>query len=301
MAPSPRTSDQAADNRIPEIARDLYTHQIDGVAFLLARRKAILADDMGLGKTRQSILAMHHSAPGGPCLIVCPASVKSNWRREIETVLGPATPVVVVGGKVGLPESDFLGWVVINYDILPKHAAGLTACRFAGIVFDEAHYLKNYRSKRSRAARSLIQSTPSEPLVHCLTGTPMTNRPRDLFPLLQLVEHPLGKSFLSFAKRYCDAYRNEYGWVTEGASNIEELTVQLHGTMLRRRKEDVLDLPPKNSDLAHRSYRGDALAGGHSSLAGSPRCRTARCEPTAGPTRPGVLARGLAGSPGASP
>ena len=73
----------------------------------------------------------------------------------------------------------------------------------------------------------------------------MTNRPRDLFPLLQLMNHPLGKSFLSFAKRYCDAYQGEYGLVADGASNIEELTVQLHGVMLRRTKNEVLDLPPK--------------------------------------------------------
>ena len=57
--------------------------------------------------------------------------------------------------------------------------------------------------------------------------------------------HPLGRSFLSFAKRYCAAEKNEYGWKTGGASNIEELTVQLHGVMLRRSKDDVLALPPK--------------------------------------------------------
>ena len=73
----------------------------------------------------------------------------------------------------------------------------------------------------------------------------MTSRPRDLFVLLQLVGHPLGRSFLAFAKRYCAAERNDYGWQTRGASNIEELTVQLHGVMLRRSKDDVLALPPK--------------------------------------------------------
>ena len=63
--------------------------------------------------------------------------------------------------------------------------------------------------------------------------------------LLQLVGHSLGRSFLSFAKRYCAAERNDYGWQTRGASNIEELTVQLHGVMLRRSKDQVLALPPK--------------------------------------------------------
>ena len=81
--------------------------------------------------------------------------------------------------------------------------------------------------------------------MYLLTGTPLTNRPRDLFVLLQLVGHPLGRSFIVFAKRYCAAEKTEYGWQTGGASNIEELTVQLHGVMLRRSKDQVLALPPK--------------------------------------------------------
>jgi hypothetical protein len=89
------------------------------------------------------------------------------------------------------------------------------------------------------------EKDPEDRAVYALTGTPLTNRPRDLFPLLQLCAHPLARSFLSFAKRYCAAYQNEYGWVTDGASNLEELAVQLHGIMLRRSKDDVLELPPK--------------------------------------------------------
>ena len=81
--------------------------------------------------------------------------------------------------------------------------------------------------------------------MYLLTGTPLTNRPRDLFVLLQLAGHSLGRSFLSFAKRYCAAVKNGYGWKTDGASNLEELTVQLHGVMLRRSKDAVLALPPK--------------------------------------------------------
>jgi SWI/SNF-related matrix-associated actin-dependent regulator 1 of chromatin subfamily A len=72
------------------------------------------------------------------------------------------------------------------------------------MVFDEAHYLKNHTSQRSRHARELVAAAP-DAVVHCLTGTPLTNRPRDLFPLLQLVGHPMGRSFLTFAKRYCAA------------------------------------------------------------------------------------------------
>jgi len=227
------------------LADGLFPHQIEGVAFLLGRRRAILADDMGLGKTRQAIVSLRHLAPGGPRLVLCPASVKRNWAREIG-VVAPRTSVLVIEGTA--PVSATAEWVIINYDILGRHIDNLLGVPWAALVFDEAHYLKNHTSARSRLARQLTSAAATATprlAVQLLTGTPLTSRPRDLFVLLQLAAHPLGRSFLSFAKRYCAAEKGEYGWKTGGASNIEELTVQLHGVMLRRTKDDVLALPPK--------------------------------------------------------
>ncbi|MEM7366390.1 MAG: DEAD/DEAH box helicase [Pseudomonadota bacterium] len=231
--------------RAEQIAEGLYPHQVEGVAFLLGRRRSILADDMGLGKTRQSIIAMTTAEPQGPYLVVCPASVKFNWQRELDLALDPADTHIV--GRESTPEPGFTGWVIINYDLLKREQDALARLPFKGFVFDEAHFLKNHRAQRSQLSRRLLEGTQVEsPVVHVLTGTPLTNRPKDLFPLLQLVEHALGRSFLAFAKRYCDAHKNDYGyWISAGASNIEELTVQLQGIMLRRHKEDVLDLPSK--------------------------------------------------------
>ena len=179
----------------------------------------------------------------GPYLVICPASIKRNWGREIEIVFPDAEPAIV--GPAPLPPTDHRGWIIVNYEILGKNLDQLLAFDWKGVVFDEAHYLKNYQSQRSQNASKLVKAIKGDLVVHALTGTPMTSRPRDLFPLLQLLGHPLGKSFLSFAKRYCDAYQGDFGWVADGASNIEELTVQLHGVMLRRTKDEVLDLPPK--------------------------------------------------------
>jgi SWI/SNF-related matrix-associated actin-dependent regulator 1 of chromatin subfamily A len=227
------------------LADGLFPHQIEGVAFLLGRRRAILADDMGLGKTRQAIVSLRHLTPGGPRLVVCPASVKQNWAREI-SVVAPGAAILVIEGTA--PGSLAAEWIIINYDILGRHVHDLLSVPWAAIVFDEAHYLKNHTSARSKLSRQLTAAaaaaTPAL-AVQLLTGTPLTSRPRDLFVLLQLAAHPLGRSFLSFAKRYCAAEKGEYGWKTGGASNIEELTVQLHGVMLRRSKDDVLALPPK--------------------------------------------------------
>jgi SNF2 family DNA or RNA helicase len=245
LALSPGDPDLAF-RKAAELANGLFPHQIEGVAFLLGRRRAILADDMGLGKTRQAIVALRHAAPTGPYLVVCPASVKRNWTREINIAAPDASAHIIEKGS-GLPERP--DWVVVNYDILAKHIDTFARQHWSGLVFDEAHYLKNHRSARSRLARQLADEARShggnDPVVYLLTGTPLTNRPRDLFVLLQLVGHSLGRSFLGFAKRYCAAEQNEFGWQTGGASNIEELTVQLHGVMLRRAKDQVLALPPK--------------------------------------------------------
>ena len=220
----------------------LFPHQVEGVAFLRGRRRAILADDMGLGKTRQSIVALTGAVPVGPWLVVCPASVKHAWAREIAAVR-PDDAVHVVG-PADPPAVGYSGWVIVNYDLLHRVDALLEDLPWTGIVFDEAHYLKNHTSLRSKHARELVAAAPGA-VLHALTGTPLTNRPRDLFPLLQLVGHPLGRSFLPFAQRYCAAHHNGFGWVADGASNLDELRAKLHDVMLRRTKDDVLDLPPK--------------------------------------------------------
>ena len=145
--------------------------------------------------------------------MVCPASIKHNWEREIHMVLPQAETAIVGPGEP--PAVGYTGWVIVNYDILKKHFDLLGTHSWAAFVFDEAHYLKNHRTVRS----------------------PLST---------QLVNHSLGRSLLAFSKRHCDGQRNDYEyWVSAGSSNIEELAVQLHGIMLRRTKDEVLDLPPK--------------------------------------------------------
>ena len=226
----------------------LYPHQADGVAFLLSKKRAILADDMGLGKTRQAIVAMEAGCPEGIVLVVCPASLKLNWRREILMVDSNAS-IEVLG--VDKDQTDASRWIIINYDILSKYSDRLHAIDWAGIILDEAHFIKNASKRTTHCLKLLgVQAEAHAPLigpdyVFLLTGTPMTNRPKDLFNLFRCVGHPAARSFLSFAKRYCDAYRNDFGWVTTGASNLDELNLLMKETSIRRMKDEVLDLPPK--------------------------------------------------------
>ena len=226
----------------------LYPHQSDGVAFLLSKKRAILADDMGLGKTRQAIVAMEAGCPDGSILVVCPASIKLNWKREILMVDDGAS-IEVLG--VDKDQTDTPRWIIVNYDLLGKHAERLHAIDWAGIILDEAHFIKNASKRTSHCLKLLgVQAEARAPVigpdyVFLLTGTPMTNRPKDLFNLFRCVGHPAARSFLSFAKRYCEAYRNDYGWVTTGASNLDELNLLMKEVSIRRKKDEVLDLPPK--------------------------------------------------------
>jgi SWI/SNF-related matrix-associated actin-dependent regulator of chromatin subfamily A-like protein 1 len=226
----------------------LYPHQSDGVAFLLSKKRAILADDMGLGKTRQAIVAMEAGTPVGSILVVCPASLKLNWKREILMVDANATIEVLGVDKdhVNAPR-----WVIVNYDLLSKNAERLHTINWAGIILDEAHFIKNASKRTGHCLKLLgVQADARAQIigpefVFLLTGTPMTNRPKDLFNLFRCVGHPAARSFLSFAKRFCDAYRNDFGWVTTGASNLDELNLLMKEISIRRMKDDILDLPPK--------------------------------------------------------
>jgi SWI/SNF-related matrix-associated actin-dependent regulator 1 of chromatin subfamily A len=226
----------------------LYPHQADGVAFLISKKRAILADDMGLGKTRQAIVALEVSAPEGMILVVCPASLKLNWKREI-LMVDPAARVQIIGHDRSPIDSP--RWVIVNYDLLKNEATRLNGIKWSGVILDEAHFIKNASQRTTHCLKLLgVQDNAKAALigpshVFLLTGTPMTSRPRDLFNLLRCVGHPATRSFLSFAKRYCEAYRNDFGWVTTGASNLEELNLLMKEVTLRRKKDEVLDLPPK--------------------------------------------------------
>ena len=244
--PTPPTLDAAAADFLVAAAEraaagypDLFRHQSVGVAFLLSRSRAILADDMGLGKTRTSIVAAREHTPHGRILVICPASVKHGWRREILHVEPDATVDIIDQKTPDAPAR----WTVVNYDRLTRHADYLSSLAPQVIVVDEAHYIKNKSARTSRVL-GLIEANP-DAAVHLLTGTPMTNRPRDLYNLLKAVGHPASRSFFSYAKRYCAAEDNGYGLDTNGASNLEELAGLVSGVMLRRTKDDELDLPEK--------------------------------------------------------
>jgi SWI/SNF-related matrix-associated actin-dependent regulator 1 of chromatin subfamily A len=223
--------------------RKPFSHQIEAAAFLIHKKRAILADDMGAGKTLSAILAMQ--ALSGKKLIVCPASLKLNWKKEIQLV--SEDPIVMIDGSKWLKVSRN-SWVIINYDILKNHMTELKKASFKVVAFDEAHYCKSINNNGhggSKRARYFIQLANAIEHVFLLTGTPITNKTKDIFNMLKAIKHPLSKNFKDFAKQYCAPVMNGFGWSYDGSSNQEELNEKIQSSMMRRLKEDLLELPIK--------------------------------------------------------
>ena len=222
-------------------------HQKEAVQKLVENKKFILADDMGLGKTTSTIIAALE-ADSKKVLIICPATLKINWKREIENYSDKS--IYIAEGKNFSTDADF---VIINYDIIKnfhdpkkKDDSEILKANFDLVIVDEAHYIKNGQAQRTKLINDLVKTVDR---LWLLTGTPMTSRPMDYFNLLSLVDSPVSKNWMAYAIRYCQGYQFNVGgrkvWNITGASNLDELRERTAATILRRLKENVLDLPDK--------------------------------------------------------
>jgi SWI/SNF-related matrix-associated actin-dependent regulator 1 of chromatin subfamily A len=228
------------------LKRELFTYQKTGLGFLEARKgRALLADEMGLGKTMQALAYMQLRNELRPALIICPASLKYNWKKEIEMTLPERNNILVCNGAT--PDTKALSAaeiIIINYDILPAWTDALESISIQLIIADEAHYFKNNKAKRTKAVKLLAKQAPH---FIALTGTPIVNRPIEIYNALKIISPQVAGNFMDFARRYCDAKHNGYGWDFNGSSNTQELHEKLQNrVMIRRVKKDVLkDLPDK--------------------------------------------------------
>lgn len=250
VIPEEKTLDREVDYT-PYDHRPPMNHQKVAIEKLLANNRYILADDMGLGKTTSTVIASIESK-AKKVLIVCPASLKINWQREIELYTKEHT-LIVEGKKWG---STFK-YYIINYDILKNfHTTEKTEESeaykiimkegFDLAIVDEAHYISNPQAQRTKLLNDILAKIPK---VWLLTGTPMTSRPINYYNLLKIVNSPLTLNWKSYVLRYCKGYQFRVGgrkiWNTSGASNLDELRDQTKAIVLRRLKTDILDLPEK--------------------------------------------------------
>lgn len=229
---------------IPALGVELKDFQRVGVEYIYRTKNVLVGDQMGLGKTIEAIATM--AAVGKyPVLIITPASVKYNWRKEIIRAL-PAMQdkiAVVNGGK---PDPEILRDItIINYDVLVKWQEVLFAAPWHMIIADESHYLKSKQASRSKMAVKLMKLKSVQYRI-LLTGTPILNRPYELVNQLTAIHQidALG-GWYNFVNRYCDPKNNGFGTDYSGASNLVELNKRLREVCyLRREKEEVLkDLP----------------------------------------------------------
>ena len=253
-----RATDAEIDIPVPA-GLSLLPFQKAGVKYALARKDTLIADEMGLGKTVQAITFANADPSIRRAVVICPASLKINWAREIAKWETSPFKVVIGNGQNAdswddLFHDDEVGWLVINYDILKKWRPFLMTARLDLLVLDEAHYVKTPKAQRTVAIIGKWDAIPSRrvepiPARHrlALTGTPILNRPAELWTLAHALAPDTFRSWKGYMVRFADAFEDRYGWNTSGASNLEELQSLLRQTiMVRRLKGEVLtELPAK--------------------------------------------------------
>ena len=247
-------SDRNAQRILEKIKKELklplklFPYQEVGVAFIeLSKGKALIGDDMGLGKTAQSLawLALHKEKR--PVIVICPASIKVNWSREINKWIPNSSIQSIDSGKdVIEPGKEFY---IVNYDLLRKHEQGLLDIGASVVILDEATYVKERKSQRTKATLKIAKNSPH---VLALSGTPILNKPIEFFNILNLIAPKVFKSQWQFGHQFCGMEHNGYGFSYSGATNTELLNFLLKSIMIRRDKREVLkDLPPKRREFKY--------------------------------------------------
>jgi SWI/SNF-related matrix-associated actin-dependent regulator 1 of chromatin subfamily A len=222
-----------------------FPFQLEGIRFALEHAGTLLADEMGLGKCIQAIGVINTLPEPKRVLILCPATMRGIWKGELTKWLTRPARIAVAGIEMAPPSEAFsLHILICNYDRLPQVLPILRTTKWDLAIYDECHYLKNPESRRSKIALSIRAERRM-----ALSGTPLQNRPIELFGVLSWLnpsDWPRA-SYFEYARRYCGARYNGFGWDLSGASNLCELNDRLRvGVMVRRIKTQVLpELPAK--------------------------------------------------------
>jgi SWI/SNF-related matrix-associated actin-dependent regulator 1 of chromatin subfamily A len=223
-----------------------FPHQRDGIQFALERPGTLLADEPGVGKTIQAIGVINALPELEKVLIVCPATMRLQWRRELEKWLVKSLSIGVVGvDSVSAEALIFTHAItIINYDRLHANREALLSVTWDLVILDESHFIKSREAKRTIVATALKATRRV-----ALSGTPILNRPAELLSVLSWLspQHWPESGWHQYELRYCNAFWDGFGWDTSGASNLDELSAKLRATvMLRRTKVEVLsELPSK--------------------------------------------------------
>ena len=258
---------EVENKRIPKLLRTPYPFQKLGIIDMIQKKgKVLLADDMGLGKTLQTIgWVAHKTNKKLPLIILCPASLKLNWKEELEKTLPNPPAICILNGVFKSenipPISDIY---ILNFNIFANSfdtiiteegkkikveikgsgwADYLLSLNPKSIIIDEAHAIKNMDANRTR---TILKFSKLKYKI-LLSGTPIEKRPVELWNLINFINPTLFKNYYSYVFRYCDAKKTDYGLDVKGSSNMGELhSILTNSIMIRRTKEQVgIELPEK--------------------------------------------------------
>lgn len=217
-----------------------YDFQIEDIKRMLKEKVVLNGNDMGCGKTMESVIT-GESMPMKK-LVICPATLRLNWEREIK-MINPEADVIVLYNDKDFKVAD---WTIIGYPSVAKFQKELEAESFQCMFVDEAHYcqaINNSGTPDSIRAKAVLRLAATAGWVYPLTGTPKTNRNKNLFNILRMIRHELAKgqwSFIDYGREYCDGMRTSWGWDFEGNTNDDELNEKLKPRMIRHLKREVL-------------------------------------------------------------
>lgn len=225
---------------------ELRPYQLDGIAFAVAKGRAILADDMGLGKTIQGIgVAELFAREAGikKVLIICPASLKAQWRDEIMRFSDHSAQLVLGSAEErSLQYDNEAFFTICNYEQVLRDTDPIESVKWDLIILDEGQRIKNWETLTSRTIKSLVS-----PFALVLSGTPMENRLEELFNVVSFIDHHrLGPAF-----RFLNTHRqvDAKGKVL-GYKKLDELRERLKPVLLRRTRAMVLtELPERNNQI----------------------------------------------------
>ncbi len=228
------------------LSTKLYPYQEQGAMHLAFGRRAMLADDMGLGKTVQAIAAaalLKEMRDIQKAVIICPASLKHQWAREIRRFT--ALPVTVVEGNLEARRALYREpsfFKIINYELVRFDMDELLKLRPDLIILDEAQRIKNWRAKTAM----MVKSLPSR-YAFVLTGTPLENRIDELYSIFQFLDPRILGPLWHFNDRFYELEKTKSGsYKVLGYKNIDELRALIKPYVLRRTRDEVLkDLPER--------------------------------------------------------
>lgn len=225
-------------------------HQREGILRIeQCRGRTLLADDMGLGKTIQVLACLKRNPSWLPAIIVCPANVKYKWEHEAQLYFGIRSSICEGRTPPIMNRSGFeihSPLTIINPDILPAWVGYFQQCGYSTIALDECQMFADRASKRTQAAQALCSQSQH---VIGMSGTPIMNRPIDIWPTLNMIWPHVFRSYWGFAQKFCNPRWIHGRWDFTGSSNLSELNELLVKLGMIRRKKDILSLPEKTINV----------------------------------------------------